>query len=79
MKKEGTVVMAHCTCMAGLREVCSQAVALMYTVLIAVDKREGQACTEKTCTWTKPSTEKVKYDELSNIFANEEKVAIQNH
>lgn len=73
------MVMAHCICMAGLGEVCSHAAALMYTVLAAVDKREGQACTEKQCTWTKPSMKKVKYDELSNIFANEEKVANQDH
>lgn len=57
----------------------SHASALMCIVLTAVDKREGQACTEKPCTWTKPRTKKVKYDELSNIFTNKEKVAIQDH
>ncbi|KAJ8259260.1 hypothetical protein COCON_G00182720 [Conger conger] len=55
----GTVVMAHCTCMAGLGEVCSHAAALMFTVLAAVDKREGQTCTEKPCAWTKPSMKKL--------------------
>ncbi|KAF3844344.1 hypothetical protein F7725_007507 [Dissostichus mawsoni] len=55
--------MAHCTCMAGLGEVCSHAAALMFTVLAAVEKRENQTCTEKPCTWTQPSTKMVKYDE----------------
>lgn len=73
------MVMAHCTCMAGLGEVCSHAAALMFTVLAAVDKREGQTCTEKPCAWTKPSTKKVEYDELSNIFANQEQVETQYH
>lgn len=73
------MVMAHCTCMSGLGEVCSHTAALMYTVLAAVDKREGQTCTEKPCTWTKPRTKKVKYNELSNIFANQEQVATHDH
>ena len=67
--------MAHCTCMAGLGEVCSHAAALMYTVLTAVDKREGQTCTEKPCAWTEPSTKIV----LFNIFANQEQVETQDH
>lgn len=79
MHEEGTMVMAHCTCMAGLGEVCSHAAALMYTVLAAVDKREGQTCTEKPCTWTEPSTKKVKYDELSDIFAKQEQVVTLDH
>ena len=71
--------MAHCTCMAGLGEVCSHAAALMHTVLAAVDKREGQTCTEKPCAWTEPSTKIVKYNELCNIFANQEQVESQYH
>ncbi|ROI16374.1 hypothetical protein DPX16_6394 [Anabarilius grahami] len=70
--------------MAGLGEVCSHAAALMYTVLAAVDKREGQTCTEKPCTWTKPRTKKVKYDELSHLClprasCNSRPFAAQHH
>ncbi|KAL1252664.1 hypothetical protein QQF64_017357 [Cirrhinus molitorella] len=79
VKEEGAVVMAHCTCMAGLGEVCFHAAALMYTVLAAVDKRGGQTCTEKPCTWTKPSTKTVMYNELCNIFANQKQAASEDH
>ncbi|KAG5266850.1 hypothetical protein AALO_G00236930 [Alosa alosa] len=60
--------MAHCTCMAGLGEVCSHAAALMYTLLAAVEHREGQACTSEPCSWVEPSQSNIKYDELANIF-----------
>ncbi|KAJ4925114.1 hypothetical protein JOQ06_017851 [Pogonophryne albipinna] len=78
VQEDGTVVMAHCTCMAGLGEVCSHAAALMFTVLAAVEKRENQTCTEKPCTWTQPSTKMVKYDEVSNIFAIKEQVQTED-
>ncbi|KAJ4939864.1 hypothetical protein JOQ06_029300 [Pogonophryne albipinna] len=74
VQEDGTVVMALCTCMAGLGEVCSHAAALMFIVLAAVERRENQTCTEKPCTWTQPSTKMVKYDEVSNIFAIKEQV-----
>ncbi|KAJ4944639.1 hypothetical protein JOQ06_013182 [Pogonophryne albipinna] len=78
VQEDGTVVMAHCTCMAGLGEVCSHAAALMFTVLAAVEKRENQTCTEKPCTWTQPSTKMAKYDEVSNIFAIKEQVQTED-
>ncbi|KAF3838848.1 hypothetical protein F7725_010616 [Dissostichus mawsoni] len=78
VQEDGTVVMAHCTCMAGLGEVCSHAAALMFTVVAAVEKRENQTCTEKPCTWTQPSTKMVKYDEVSNIFAIKEQVETED-
>ncbi|XP_074532051.1 uncharacterized protein LOC141795161 [Halichoeres trimaculatus] len=68
--------MAHCTCKAGLGEVCSHAAALMYSVVAAVDMRNGQACTQKPCSWTQPSEVSVRgvpYEELRNIsFSHKE-------
>ncbi|XP_034096269.1 uncharacterized protein LOC117562534 [Gymnodraco acuticeps] len=78
VQEDGTVVMAHCTCMAVLGEVCSHAAALMFTVVAAVEKRENQTCTEKPCTWTQPSTKMAKYDEVSNIFAIKEQVQTED-
>ncbi|KAK0139170.1 hypothetical protein N1851_024247 [Merluccius polli] len=78
VQEEGTVVMAHCTCMAGLGEVCSHAAALMFSVLAAVDRREGQTCTEKPCAWSKPSDKHVMYKELSHIFANQDQGKTQD-
>ena len=70
VQEDGTVLMAHCTCKAGLGEVCSHAAALMYAVLAAVEKKDGQACTQMPCAWTQPSMESVRgvpYAEICNI------------
>ncbi|XP_041822862.1 uncharacterized protein LOC121628032 [Melanotaenia boesemani] len=76
VQEDGTVVMAHCTCKAGLGEVCSHAAALMYAVVAAVEIRNGQACTQKPCAWTRPSRASVKgvpFEELRNIsFSHKE-------
>ncbi|XP_046557794.1 uncharacterized protein LOC124266993 [Haliotis rubra] len=51
-KSEGTVFCAHCTCMAGLGEVCSHVAALLFKVDAAV--RAGltaKACTSEACKW----------------------------
>lgn len=45
----------------------------MFSLLAAVERREGQACTDKACAWEEPRQKLVKYDELSNIFQNKEK------
>ena len=70
VQEDGTVLMAHCTCKAGLGEVCSHAAALMYAVLAAVDKKGGLACTQMPCAWTQPSMESVRgvpYEEICTI------------
>ncbi|XP_056121194.1 uncharacterized protein LOC130099507 [Rhinichthys klamathensis goyatoka] len=70
VQEDGTVLMAHCTCKAGLGEVCSHAAALMYCVLASVDVNNGQACTQKPCAWAQPSMESVRgvqYAEIRNI------------
>ncbi|CAL8346780.1 unnamed protein product [Gadus morhua 'NCC'] len=71
--------MAHCTCMAGLGEVCSHAAALMFSLLAAVERREGQACTDNKCAWEDPGKKLVKYDELSNIFQKEKAKKHDDH
>ncbi|XP_071119026.1 uncharacterized protein [Haliotis cracherodii] len=51
-KANGTVYCAHCTCMAGLGEVCSHIAALLFKVDLAV--RAGltsKACTSDACKW----------------------------
>ena len=71
--------MAHCTCMAGLGEVCSHAAALMFSLLAAVERREGQACTDNACAWEDPGKKLLKYDELSNIFQKEKAKKHDDH
>lgn len=61
VEKDGTVICAHCTCMAGLGEACSHIAA----VLLALDARtrhnEEAACTSLPCQWLPPSMKDVKY------------------
>ncbi len=45
----------HCTCMAGLGEVCSHVGAILYALLAAVIKLSGTACTDEACAWNEPS------------------------
>ena len=65
--------------MAGLGEVCSHAAALMFSLLAAVERREGQACTDNACAWEDPGKKLVKYDELSNIFQKEKAKKPDDH
>ncbi|XP_071800280.1 uncharacterized protein [Asterias amurensis] len=53
-KLTGSVVAAHCMCMAGLGEACSHIAAILFK-LEAANRLEytTQACTEKACTWNR--------------------------
>ena len=50
--KNGTIAYAHCTCMAGLGEVCSHAAAIAFA-LYSINCDE-LSCTDKLCTWNVP-------------------------
>lgn len=57
-EKTGTVSTAHCTCMAGLRETCSRAAALMFAVMSGVRMRDDTPCTSLPCRWLQPTQRK---------------------
>ncbi|MEQ2198731.1 hypothetical protein XENOCAPTIV_017392 [Xenoophorus captivus] len=68
VREDGTVIMAHCICKAGLGEACSHAAALMYALLAAVNVKDGQSSTQKACAWVIPGkTSQIQYEELSKI------------
>lgn len=70
VQEDGTVLMGHCTCKAGLGEVCSHATALLYAVLAAAEMKNGKACTETSCVWSDTSENSVRgvqYEEIGNI------------
>ena len=75
MKKTGTVVCGHCTCMAGLGETCSHIGALLYWVEYAVQRRDEESCTSKANKWIEPcTTKKVPFLQLDAIdFTSSEK------
>ena len=58
VKKTGTVVCGHCTCMARLEETCSHIGALLYWIEYAVLKRDEESCTSKVNKWIEPLTTK---------------------
>lgn len=62
MDKKGAITAAHCTCMAGLGEVCSHIAAIAF-VLVYIRKTpvpdfENLACTDKLSKWTVPALSK---------------------
>ncbi|XP_076090454.1 uncharacterized protein LOC143062652 isoform X1 [Mytilus galloprovincialis] len=68
VNSSGTVVAAHCDCMAGLSEVCSHVAALLFKIEAA--GRLGytrKACTEEPCKWNADFVKKVLPDPISKI------------
>ena len=64
----GTVLVAHCTCMAGLAETCSHVGAVLHWVETAVRIRDDTPCTSKENKWLMPTPVKdIPYLELRNI------------
>ena len=50
---DGTVNSGHCTCMAGLGEVCSDVAAVLFYLESA--SRSKLTCTQVGCTWKEPT------------------------
>lgn len=54
---DGSISCGHCTCMAGLGEVCSHVAALAFALMDQTNKGE-LSCTDKLSAWTVPKTNK---------------------
>ena len=52
---DGTVICAHCNCMAGAGEACSHVAALLYAVMAKANLTKETACTSVKCSWLQPS------------------------
>ena len=68
-EKCGTVICAHCTCMAGIGigEACSHAAALLLAAEANTQIIKSTACTSGPCSWSVPSCKKVEYAPISDI------------
>ena len=53
---DGSVISAHCTCMAGTGEVCSQVGAVLFAVKAAVKIRNTKTVTQEKAYWLLPSS-----------------------
>ena len=62
-----TIAAAHCTCMAGLGEVCSHVSALLLTVEAHTKFTRETSCTSEPSQWLPPSMKKVHFAPISNI------------
>jgi len=65
---DGTILVAHCTCMAGLGESCSHVGALLFWVEAAVKIRNSKTVTQSPAYWLLPTgIQKVAYEEVRDI------------
>lgn len=52
---DGLIKSAHCTCMAGLGEVCSHAAAVSFYLARLNSGKEELSCTGRPCAWNVPA------------------------
>ncbi|XP_041374186.1 uncharacterized protein LOC121387226 [Gigantopelta aegis] len=68
-KNSGTVYCAHCTCMAGLGEVCSHVGALLFKIEMGVKMGMTQtSSTSKACQWNSTFRKEVAPTTITDIF-----------
>ncbi|KAH7949036.1 hypothetical protein HPB49_004241 [Dermacentor silvarum] len=64
---DGSVLTAHCTCMAGVGEACSHIGACLFAVDTGVRMRNEKTCTGKDNAWLPTYVEKVQFKRLKDI------------
>lgn len=66
-EKNGTIICAHCTCMAGLGEACSHIAALLFAAETNNRLNKDMSCTSRPCAWLSPHMQNVTYAPISDI------------
>ena len=66
-EQSGTIICAHCTCMAGLGEACSHISALLFAAETHTRLVKNTACTSLPCGWLPPTLKNVTYKPVSDI------------
>ncbi|XP_037555745.2 uncharacterized protein LOC119432660, partial [Dermacentor silvarum] len=67
-KKQGEVLRAGCTCMAGQARVCSHVGAVLWKIDCAVSRgMTGKTCTDEAAKWNKGTTRNVQPSEIEAI------------
>ena len=67
LAKDGTVMCAHCTCMAGLGEACSHIAALLFVLVSRTSVTQDKSCTSVPCQWRRPHLQDVPYARVVDI------------
>ena len=65
-EKIGTIVCAHCTCIAGVGEACSHIAALLFAAETNIQMMKNTSCTSVLCSWLAPSC-RIEYAPISQI------------
>ena len=67
-KSNGEVVAAHCTCMAGIGEVCSHIAGVLFADEANTQVKQQQSCTSLLCAWLPPSFRSVEHLPVSDVY-----------
>ena len=70
IQEDFDILNGHCTCMAGLGEVCSHVSALMFYLMCTNEYRMRkltESCTSEECVWLPPCLKEVTFAPLSEI------------
>ena len=63
----GTILCAHCTCMAGLGEACSHILAVLFAAEANRRILKNVSCTSALCSWLPAGNQSVGYAPMSDI------------
>ena len=66
-EKSGTILCAHCTCMAGLGEACSHIAALLFAAEAQTQITKNTSSTSRQCSWLPPTMQDVSYAPIADI------------
>lgn len=77
--QSGMIVAAHCTCIAGLGEVCSHVAAVLYAVESMIRSYENESKTDFLCQWNRPSTSTIdRFVPLAEMFFAKKERVVQD-
>lgn len=77
---DGKILTAHCDCMAGLGETCSNVSSLLWVIAVGTEKRDSLTVTQKSAYWVMPpAIRSVTYAPIKDInFTGKKKKAATN-
>ncbi|KAG0439811.1 hypothetical protein HPB47_016523 [Ixodes persulcatus] len=67
VKPDGEVLLAHCTCMAGLGEAYSHIVSILFYLEAVIKSREELTCTDKENAWLPPQLQTLEGQPVAKI------------
>jgi hypothetical protein len=82
IEENGSVLVTHCTCMAGLGEACSHIAAILMCVVHAAERRRQSgenSCISRSCYWLPPSKDVIPANISDINFENPRKRQKQVH